>query len=306
MIERNGAGREEVAAVVRGVGVVHGLGDGEALCGLRRSGATPALEGALPPPDVGPLAEALPGVSLRRMPRYARMGLLAAARALADAGDSEASEAGRTALVIGTAWAGVRMSMDFMDSILDSGPRLSSPTAFSHAVNNMGAGLLSLALGLRGPCCTVTQFDLSFAGALGVAAALLREERAERVLVGAIDETDPRFSKACPRIAAENRALAEGAVFLLLAADGPDIAPSVTVAWNPSVPPGLPVLASGAAEAPGAARYDALYGRAPLAQALDVVLGLDMLSPQTPQIVCLCADAGTGRRAAIHLRRTPL
>lgn len=282
---------------VLGTGVVHGLGGCEDLRTFRRAGAEPALEGPLPPPDLADLPRLLPGISLRRVPRYARMGLLAAARALA-AWDGPAPMPEHTALVLGTAYSGMEMSMDFMDSMLDDGPRLSSPTAFSHAVNNMGAGLLSLALGLRGPCCTVSQFELSFAGALSAGATLLRAGRATHALVGAVDETDARFDKACPA-AGGTCAPGEGAVFLLLTVDEAEHLPRLAVRWNAAAPPDIPLLLSGhAGKELAPQRWERLYGRTPLVQAMDTLLGLDMLSGKSAsndRMACLCAEAHGGR-----------
>lgn len=305
--------QELFSLTVLGAGAVHGLGGCENLWALRRAGAEPALEGPLPPPDLADLPQLLPGISLRRVPRYARMGLLAAARVLA-AWDGPPPAPEHTALVLGTAYSGVEMSMDFMDSMLDAGPRLSSPTAFSHAVNNMGAGLLSLALALRGPCCTVSQFELSFAGALSAAATLLRAGRAKHALVGAVDETDTRFARACPAVAQGPCATGEGAVFLLVAADGPERLPHLVTRWNAAMPPDMPLLLSGLAEKNVASgversaapqRWERLYGRTPLAQAFDTLLGLDMLSDKSApaeRMACLCAEAHGGR-ALIELWR---
>ncbi len=175
------------------------------------------------------LSALFPKAPMRRIPLYARMGLLACADALEN--HDKLDTFGKLShesigLVVGTAYAGIKMSMDFMDSILDAEPRLSSPTAFSHAVNNMGAGLLSLYLGLQGPCHTVTQFSLSFAGALQAAHTLIYSERASHVLVGCMDESDKRFSQICP-----NKGQFEGAVFLLVCKETATL-PKVCVNFN--------------------------------------------------------------------------
>lgn len=208
----------------------------------------------------------------------------------------------RTALVIGTAYGCVQMSIQFMDSILDDGPRLSSPTAFSHAVNNVGTGLLGVQLDIRGPCCTVTQFGLSFAGALDVAAAFLRAGRADHVLVGAVDEVDPRFSACRAHRESFEAVETEGAVFFCLGAGGEGCRIGVVPDSGPKAAD--LVMLSGAAPAslPGE-RNEHLYGRTPLAQALDAVFAWHSLSEgRAATAACLHQDGETARRVCVRLK----
>lgn len=285
------------ALSVAGTGLVHSIGGKDALAAIQ-SGQTPAISA----PDISSLAALLPGVSLRRIPRYARMALLACVQALDAAGWRQKEVLHRTALVFGTAYSSSQMSMDFMDSILDNGPHLSSPTAFSHAVNNMGAGLLSLLLGIEGPCFTISQFELSFAGAVSTAAALLGAGRAERVLLCAVDETDSRFSRCCPEYLSSKHPQTEGAVALCLGRQAAG-APSLQARWGQQPEADGPVFASGAASGPGWTNHEHLYGHGPLAHALDVMLALNM--PQTDRaeaVNCVCAAVASGRQALIEVR----
>lgn len=285
------------ALSVAGTGLVHSIGGKDALAAIQQ-GQAPAISA----PDISSLAVLLSGVSLRRIPRYARMALLACVQALDAAGWRQKEVLHRTALVFGTAYSSSQMSMDFMDSILDNGPHLSSPTAFSHAVNNMGAGLLSLLLGIEGPCFTISQFELSFAGAVSTAAALLGAGRAERVLLCAVDETDSRFSRCCPEYLSSEHPQTEGAVALCLGREAAG-APSLRVWWGQQPEADGPVFASGAASGPGWTNHEYLYGHGPLAQALDVMLALNM--PQTARaeaVNCVCAAAASGRQALIEVR----
>lgn len=166
------------------------------------------------PADLARLREIFPGPALRRIPKLVRMALLAATDALDMAQWRTPEILENTALVVGSAYGCQQMSLDFMDSILDNGPQLSSPTAFSHSVNNVLTGLVSLHLGMHGPCMNVTQFEHSFAGAVQAATALLASKRAGRVLLGMADECDPRFARCCPAVA--QAGMAEGAVFFCL------------------------------------------------------------------------------------------
>ena len=313
------------ALSVVATGMVHSIGGKDALAAVQL-GQTPVFS----TPDISSLAALLPGVSLRRIPRYARMALLAAVQAL-DAADWRQKEVlHKTALVFGTAYSSSQMSMDFMDSILDNGPHLSSPTAFSHAVNNMGTGLLSLLLGIEGPCFTISQFELSFAGAMSTAAALLNAGRAERVLLCAVDECDNRFFHCCPQYLQGEHPLTEGAVALCLvraaapSAGTPAVAaPSLQVRWGQQPEAGSPVFASGSATGavagPGPesgaglgtglgtgavwTNHEHLYGHGPLGQALDVMLALNLTQTgKADGINCVCAAAVSGRQAVIEVR----
>ena len=297
----------------------------EAPCGL--AGETPcglAGEASL---DLDELPELLrqwhadgTAPPLRRVPRYARMGLLAALRALRAAHwHKDAHQAhernGGTALVIGSAWGSVEMSMDFMDSLLEQGPRLSSPTAFSHAVNNMGAGLLSLLLQTRGACQTVSQFELSFAGALQAASLELASGRAQRVLVGALEETDPRFARSCPEAASLQPFAHEGAVFLCLEQApeagqdrGEHGAAHLRLRWQDQEE-SLPLrdktalLLSGAARHEQGVRLEHHYGRGPLGQALDLCVALQGVTAAPAwTFVCRCRDHACGRNVDLEVR----
>ncbi len=242
---------------------------------------------------------------LRRIPLYARMGLLAALRALEQSSWQETASPSvsqgyeDTALIIGTAHSGVVMSMDFMDSILDAEPRLSSPTAFSHAVNNMGAGLISLLLDVRGSCQTVSQFELSFAGAVQAATLLLHSGRAKRALVGAIDECDARFSRCCP----DMTNTAQGAVFFCLEAVQEDSLQQKTrlrvgfgTEYVEQISPST-VLLSGSAEHSAGQCLAPYYGQSMLAQALDVYLSCK----EKGDTLCLCTESYQKRTAYIEV-----
>lgn len=311
------------ALSVVATGMVHSIGGKDALAAVQQ-GKTPVFSA----PDVSSLAALLPGVSLRRIPRYARMALLAAVQALDAAGWRHKEVLHKTALVFGTAYSSSQMSMDFMDSILDNGPHLSSPTAFSHAVNNMGTGLLSLLLGIEGPCFTISQFELSFAGAMSTATALLNAGRAERVLLCAVDESDSRFFHCCPQYLQGEHPLTEGAVALCLVRAGaaPSVgassvgtpavaAPSVQVRWGQQPAAGGLVFASGSATGAVAGQstgpstgavwtnHEHLYGHGPLSQALDVMLALNLAQTAKAEVVnCVCAAAVSGRQAVIEVR----
>ncbi len=199
------------AVVVTGCGLVHPLGDAHSLTArsLPAHWSTSQASAEALHAAVSGLSDLFPRQSLRRLPVYVRLALLAAARALQDGGLWPCPT--DLPLVIGSASVCQKTSFDFMDSILAFGPGLASPLAFSHAVNNMAAGLLSLMLHTTGACTTITNSLLSFAGALETATVLLTAHRAPAVLVGAVDEWDARFAGIFP-----GRELVPAAAFFCL------------------------------------------------------------------------------------------
>ena len=273
---------------VYGTGLAHSLGNLEQFYQAVDHFQPGTATQDFPPADTSCLRASFTTNTLRRIPHYARMGLAAALDALKVLPPHVAQKV--VGLVIATAHAGQKNGLDFMDSILDDGPRLSSPTAFSHAVNNMGAGLLSLYLNLQGPCCTVTQFELSFAGALQVAGTLLYGNQAPLVLLGCMDELDTRFTKLCATyLGAESQARSEGAAFFLLGkSDG--IPPELSVTWNAHVSTAKPSPSQPEA-----------YGITPISAALDTLLALH--APFTPLQSISCTSTATHQQAVIHVHR---
>ena len=273
------------ALSVLGIGAAHSLGQLADLRDLRLRDATWVAEQEIPNTDTSQLAQLFPKISLRRVPRAARACLLATGLALQDAGLSpeDLKIPGRTGIFVGTAYSSTAISMDFMDSILDGGPNLSSPTAFSHSVSNVEAGMLSLLLGIQGPCMTVTQFALSFVGALASAQAQLNSGRIDLALCGAIEERDPRFSAICSATGFSGQApAADGAVFFVLARRKP----------------GAPCLAPGFGESPAFATHlrgeealGVLFGQGALAQAIDAATRLTEADTPTGTIA---KDSRTG------------
>lgn len=128
---------------------------------------------------------------IRRMPFYARIGLLAATKALKNANLFPAPP--DMGLVVGTRYGCQEASLDFMDSIIEHGPELALPMAFANSVNNMAAGLIASVLGVQGPSFTVNTEGQSFIGALQTSFVLLNG-RVRYCLTGHIEEADPRLA----------------------------------------------------------------------------------------------------------------
>jgi 3-oxoacyl-[acyl-carrier-protein] synthase II len=170
---------------VQGVGVVGGFG-----CGVRdlaramAQGAAPAAELRA---DPAPLERFVPRRSLRRLDHLARMAALAAHLALEDAGALD-DDHGRLGVVLASGWGATGTTLALIDSILEGGDVCTSPSHFAGSLHNAAAAHLAILLGARGPNLSISQFQLSAPSAIMAARLWLEQGRAERVLVGAVDE----------------------------------------------------------------------------------------------------------------------
>ncbi len=137
---------------------------------------------------------------LRRLSHFCRLALLAAHRCLACASPAPApEERAELGLIIATEYGPSRTSFDYLDSILEFGPQLASPTAFSTSVHNIAATGISLHLGLTGPAHTITQPETAPAAARELAAFWLVSGRVKGVLLGIVDEYNPDLSAMLAR-----------------------------------------------------------------------------------------------------------
>ncbi|WP_462323825.1 beta-ketoacyl synthase N-terminal-like domain-containing protein [Desulfoplanes sp.] len=247
--------------------------------------------------DTKPLADHLPARALRRVDHFTRMGLLAAFKAVENAGLS-AENLHDTGIVLATGYGPSKLTFDFLDSIIDHGAPLSSPMAFSHSVHNIPAATIALNMHVNGPCSTVTQFETSVGAAFLTARSWLDEGRVERVLVGAVDEQTGLLQHTTDRIVAESdnsapgrrrsTPLGEGAAFFCLHGDPgrAELGSVDHVAVTRGGPTGIargPLFFSGA---PGPFRraasstrddvfdFTPVYGNIPIAMAFDIAIAL--------------------------------
>lgn len=158
------------------------------------------------------LAGLLPGNSLRRVPRLAKIALRAAL-------ETVDSSSGPGALIISTAYGSITGTFEFLDSILRDGVELASPTAFSHSVANMAAAFVSQYLKITGPCLTLTQPNLT--AALETASALLVSGQVASVLWGTVSEASDLMAKIEKQSGLRPSLLTDGAVFFRLSLPEP-------------------------------------------------------------------------------------
>ncbi len=184
---------------INGVGVVGGFGYGISALGLALKRPERFTENVTIQTSDGPhtvpvyladtsqLTNYLPKRALRRIDHYSRMALLGAFLALEDAGELE-SDRKRMGVIIATGYGALHTSFDFMDSVIDFGDPLASPTLFSNSVHNAAAAHVSIFLKATGPSLTVSQFEMSIPSALISAVSWLEQGRVDSVLFGGVDE----------------------------------------------------------------------------------------------------------------------
>ncbi len=131
------------------------------------------------------LATIVKSRELRRLDHFSRLALLGACLACEDAGQNLVGE--RTGLIVASAYGASTTTFSFLDSVINDGDALASPTLFSNSVHNAAAAHIAKHLKITGPNLSLTQGRLSVPMALMTAAHWLAEGRVDAVLCGAVD-----------------------------------------------------------------------------------------------------------------------
>jgi 3-oxoacyl-[acyl-carrier-protein] synthase II len=203
-----------------------GLDDGDTAAAL--------VDGSLdaaPPAPAGSLgfevAAHLDASRARRLDRPARLSVIAAERALAQA----QAGAGRlrmtdVGIILGTAFGTLDASAAFMHRLLDKGPRLASPAAFPNLVPSSPVGNASIYIGLQGPTFATADLGTSAESAVTQGIELIAAGDADVVVVGAVEEASvlvervlPAFCPGWPSPTQPSRPRSEGAATLVLEAE---------------------------------------------------------------------------------------
>ncbi|HSJ96482.1 MAG TPA: beta-ketoacyl-ACP synthase II [Myxococcota bacterium] len=193
-MQRGRSGRRRV--VVTGVGCVSPLGRDAAstwaaatagVSGVRPltrfdASELPTRFAAVCDPELAP--EGLPPKEVRRIDRSARLVLVAAEEAVADAAFDTGVDRDRVGVVIGTAIGGIGTLLGSYDAMLERGARRVSPFTVPMTLPNMPAGYVSMQHGLRGPILCPVGACASGAQALGAAARLIERGDADLVVAG--------------------------------------------------------------------------------------------------------------------------
>jgi 3-oxoacyl-[acyl-carrier-protein] synthase II len=185
---------------IRGIGLVGGFGCGnQAALNALHDGGRPndvlsfqASTGKIDYPvylaDPEPLKGFISPRKLRRINKYSRLAALAACLALQDAGRNIPCQCSDTAVIVASGYGASSTTFAFLDDIIKEGDRFASPTQFSNSVHSSAASNITILLQIKGPCLTVTQFEMSTIAALLNAQVWLTEKKVDAVLLGGIDQ----------------------------------------------------------------------------------------------------------------------
>jgi 3-oxoacyl-[acyl-carrier-protein] synthase II len=121
----------------------------------------------------------------RRHARFTQFALCAAKQAALDAGLVDAGYAPeRVGVIVGAGLGGVEVFAEAVQALLERGPKRVSPLAAVSLYPNIAPGAISVMLGARGPCFSVTSACASSAHALGEAMNAIRRGSADAVVAG--------------------------------------------------------------------------------------------------------------------------
>ena len=121
----------------------------------------------------------------RKMDRFAQFAVGAAIEAIADAGLMiDEKNRDRIGVIIGTGIGGISTMMENYSVMLERGPERVSPFLVPMMISDSAAGILAIRTGARGPNMSLATACATGTNALGEAAAMIRRDAADVMLVG--------------------------------------------------------------------------------------------------------------------------
>ncbi|RZB17569.1 beta-ketoacyl-[acyl-carrier-protein] synthase family protein [Streptomyces sp. F001] len=134
----------------------------------------------------------------RRLDRFIQFALVAARRAVADAGlDHRTWHGDRVGVVLGVGSNSLSTYVTEFCHLAAGRPERVSPLALPRSVPSMAAGEVAIDLGARGPSFTTSSACASGATAIGVARDLLRSGTCDIVLAGGSESARSRMTATC-------------------------------------------------------------------------------------------------------------
>ncbi|HTQ79631.1 MAG TPA: beta-ketoacyl synthase N-terminal-like domain-containing protein [Thermoanaerobaculia bacterium] len=136
------------------------------------------------------LDDRLPARKYRRLPRYSKLVLAAAAAAIADLGGEKVwagFDLSRVGVFLGTGRGPLEAVESLSDDLVAGQARQVNATHFQETVYNAPLGHLSIHYGITGPCVAISSGTASGLLALEMAVAALAAGRIDLALVGGVD-----------------------------------------------------------------------------------------------------------------------
>ena len=126
----------------------------------------------------------------RKLDRYQQFALVAARQAMEDAGlSAETIDGDRTGVVIGTGLGGLETLHSVADQLSNKGPKRINPFTIPKLIGNLGAGLVSIEFGARGPNLASVSACATGAHSIGDAARLIAMGDADAMIAGGAEAT---------------------------------------------------------------------------------------------------------------------
>jgi 3-oxoacyl-[acyl-carrier-protein] synthase II len=212
------------AVVVTGIGAVVGLCSGiRPLSDALRAGVLPRSEvdrsAGYHLPESARVAVLTDGLDLsswvtpaagRRMSPPSKLGVAAARMALEDAGSPPAQDGTATAVVMSMAFPAVEATEGLLRTVFEQGPESASPFLFTESVANAPAAQIAIAVQAKGPNLTIVQGEAGALTAIGRGMAEVAAGRADRALVGSIQDMPPLLHALLDRFGALARPESSG------------------------------------------------------------------------------------------------
>jgi 3-oxoacyl-[acyl-carrier-protein] synthase II len=120
----------------------------------------------------------------RRMDRYTQLAVAASREAVAQSGLDIPAEATRVGVLVGTGMGGMETFEAGTETLLTQGPKRISPFFVPMMLPNMASGTVSIEVGAKGPNFGTVSACASSAHAIGEAALMIRDGRADAMIAG--------------------------------------------------------------------------------------------------------------------------
>src|SRR3954454_15698000 len=141
----------------------------------------------------------IPAMKLRRMNTLSRYAVSATRLAI---GDADIALPNETADALGTAFAPVQTSVDYMQEYVAKGAALAPPQLFAESVANAPGSHIAIELDLRGFNLTVTQRESSALAAAMYASAQIAKGTVPSALTGGVEEVNEMVFSVLDRVGA--------------------------------------------------------------------------------------------------------